>query len=75
MALDTVPLGASPANPLRRLLAAVEPWYNWGTIHIERMEGSTLDRSGREGPVRFVELQWFGIHVAFQIGFTPKREG
>ncbi len=28
---------------LRRVIAAVEPWYNWGIIHIERMQEIRVD--------------------------------
>ena len=73
--MNTLLLGASPANPLCRLLAALEPWYDWGTVHVERMQGMTLERSSGEGPVRYFDLQWLGIHIGFQIGRTPKREG
>lgn len=68
------------SSGLRRVISAVEPWYNWGTIHVERMQEIRVDESGRlhvggEGPVRYFELQWFGIHFAVQIGRTPKPEG
>jgi len=54
---------------------AVEPWYDWGTIHIERMEGTdpATMTPGGEGPVRFVQLQWWGLHLGFQIGCTPQK--
>jgi hypothetical protein len=67
-------------NGLRRIIAAAEPWYNWGEVYVERMQEIRVDDGGRlhvggEGPVRYIELQWFGIHVAIQFGRTPKREG
>ncbi len=49
----------------------MEPWYDWGTIHVERMEETdpaTMTPDG-EGPVRFVQLQWFGLHL----GRTPQK--
>jgi hypothetical protein len=60
-----------------RFLAAIEPWYNWGEIYVERMEGispgaDSFPQATGEGPVRFCELQWLGIHLAVQIGRTPK---
>lgn len=71
--------GAASAAPnlLARIIAAVEPWYDWGEIHIDRMEGTNAEtlNPGGEGPVRFVQLQWFGIHIGFQIGRTPKKWG
>ena len=65
---------------LSRLIAAAEPWYNWGVIHVERMQEIRVDEGSRlhvgaEGPVRYFELQWLGIHFAVQLGRTPKREG
>ena len=72
--MNTVTADVRPSNPLRRVLAAIEPWYDWGTIYIERMEGTTLERSGGEGAVRYFQLQWFGLHFGLQIGRTPKRE-
>lgn len=68
------------SHGLRRIIAAAEPWYNWGEIYVERMEELRVDEGGRlhvggEGPVHYFELQWFGIHFAVQFGRTPKREG
>lgn len=53
----------------------MEPWYDWGTIHVERMEGTNAEtmNPGGEGPVWFVQLQWFGLHIGFQIGRTPQK--
>lgn len=77
MASNTIPAPVCLANRLRRLLAAIEPWYDGGKIHVERMQGMRLGdgghlEAGGEGPVRYVELQWFGIHLAVQFGRTPK---
>lgn len=68
------------SSGLRRFIAATEPWYNWGEVHVERMQEIRVDEGGRlhvggEGPVRFFEIQWFGIHFAVQLGRTPKPEG
>ena len=62
--------------PWQRLIAAIEPWYNWGEIHVERMQGMRLGSDGYhqaigEGPVRYFELQWFGVHLQLQVGRTP----
>ncbi len=53
----------------------MEPWYDWGTIHVERMEGTNAEtmNPGGEGSVRFVQLQWFGLHIGFQISRTPQK--
>lgn len=57
---------------LRRLLALVEPWYNWGKVAVERME--TVDGLySDEGDVRFFEVQWLGLHLGFQLGRTPAK--
>ncbi len=60
---------------IRSALAAIEPWYDWGTIHVERLQELRLVdgniESGGEGPVRYAVLQWFGIHLAVQVGRTP----
>jgi len=56
----------------RTILAAVEPWYDWGKIGVERMESLRPGQAPTDGEVRYVELQWLGIHIAFQIGRTPK---
>lgn len=65
---------------LARIIAAAEPWYDWGEIHVERMQEIRIDEGGRlqtggEGPVRYFQIQWLGIHIGFQIGRTPKPEG
>lgn len=74
MAITTINSG------LRSMIAAAEPWYDWGEIHVERMQEIRVDDGGRlqtggEGPVRYFQVQWFGIHIGFQLGRTPKREG
>lgn len=56
----------------RRVFAAIEPWYDWGKIGVERMESLRPGQTPTDGEVRYLELQWLGIHLAFQIGRTPK---
>lgn len=60
---------------VRHLLAAAEPWYDWGKIGVERMESLRPGQIATDGEVRFFELQWLGMHIAFQVGRTPKRMG
>ena len=72
MAANTLPGDNRPANPMRRLLAALEPWYDWGTINTFRLDARTYAEC-TEGDVYRFELQWFGLHLGFQIGRTPKR--
>jgi hypothetical protein len=60
----------------QRFIAAIEPWYNWGEIYVERMEGmhagsDGFPRSIGEGPVQYFEIQWLGVHLAVQFGRTP----
>jgi hypothetical protein len=64
--MDTLAAGVCPANPVRRLLSAFNPWYNWGSTFIERMEATG------EGPGHFVSLQWLGISCTLFFGRTPK---
>lgn len=84
-ASDTPLVAPTEASAFRRALAGLspivkklelEPWYNWGTIDIERMEGIFLDGehvlAGGEGPVRYLEIQWIGLHFQVQLGRTPK---
>lgn len=59
-------------NMLRRIIAAVEPWYDWGTISITKLDALSEDEIV-EGDVRYVDLQWFGIHLSLQFGRTPRR--
>jgi hypothetical protein len=54
------------------VIDAIEPWYDWGKIGVERMESLRPGKTATDGEVRFIELQWLGIHIAFQIGRTPK---
>jgi hypothetical protein len=68
MATTYLPGASRPANPLRRLITAAEPWYDWGKTFIERMEAAG------EGPGYFVSLQWLGINFTLFFGRTPKLE-
>ncbi|SFO02041.1 hypothetical protein [Sphingomonas sp. OK281] len=56
----------------RTVIDTLEPWYDWGKIGVERMESLRPGKTATDGEVRFFELQWLGIHIAFQIGRTPK---
>jgi len=63
------------AAAARRFFAPVEPWYDWGRINVFRLDSRTEEEC-TEPEVRYVELQWLGLHVGFQIGRTPaKRRG
>lgn len=59
-------------NIIKRAMAAIEPWYNWGSVTVERLDAVSEDH-GNEGDVSFFDLQWFGLHLSFQIGRTPAK--
>ncbi len=59
-------------NVVKRALSAIEPWYNWGSVTVERLDAVSEDH-GNEGDVSFFDLQWFGLHLSFQIGRTPAK--
>ncbi len=63
---------ASIGAAARGILAPIEPWYDWGKIGVERMESLRPGQTPTDGEVRYLELQWLGIHLAFQIGRTPE---
>jgi hypothetical protein len=68
--MHTLPAAAVSANPVRRALAAMEPWYDWGRTNILAVKDDA------EGDGRFFSLDWFGLHVTIFYGRTPaKREG
>jgi hypothetical protein len=60
------------AGALRRFVKAIEPWYDWGLYHVERMDGARCDSASGVGTVRYFEIQWLGVHLHVQIGRTPK---
>lgn len=65
------------ASAARRFITAIEPWYMWGQIGVERLqelraEDGSWIQSGGEGEVRYFEIQWLGIHLQIQLGRTPK---
>ena len=60
------------ARAMKRALSAIEPWYNWGSVTVERLDAVSEDH-GNEGDVSFFDLQWFGLHLSFQIGRTPAK--
>ena len=64
---------ANNGGMLRRFIKAIEPWYDWGTTTVFRLNTpEPLD--AEEGPARYFELQWLGLHLSITIGRTPKRE-
>jgi hypothetical protein len=67
--METVLSGARPANPLRRVLAALEPWYDFDPGGIDSVKDDVA------GDGRFFSIDWFGLHLTVFDGRTPKREG
>jgi hypothetical protein len=59
---------ANNGGLIRRFIKAVEPWYDWGTTYIERIEAPG------EGPGRFFTIQWLGLSLTVFYGRTPKRD-
>jgi len=58
---------------LRRLvtsiLAAVEPWYDFGRACIDSVQHDV------SGDGRFFSIDWLGLHLTVFYGRTPKQEG
>ena len=57
----------------KRIMAALVPYCDWGTTLVENMDART-ESELVDGPVRFFDLQWLGLHVAFQFGCASTRE-
>lgn len=64
----------SPRAAASRVLRAITPWYDWGTVNVSNMDAATA-ADEVHGDVRYFDLQWFGIHLGFQSGRTPRRTG
>ncbi|MFV1919168.1 hypothetical protein VPH46_07020 [Sphingomonas sp. MJ1 (PH-R8)] len=59
---------------VRRHVPWLEPWYDWGTSNVFRLDTREMDFSDEsEGPAKFFELQWLGISLALQVGRTPRK--
>lgn len=59
---------------LRRVIAAIEPWYDWGIYEVSRLDAHEPDFSDESyGQVRFCQLQWLGVHFLIQVGRTPPK--
>ena len=59
---------------LKRLLKAIEPWYDWGARSVFRLDHHERDFSDEsEGNAFRFEIQWLGAHLAFEIGRTPRK--
>lgn len=59
---------------LQRIMSAVEPWYDWRWRNIFRLSAQEMDFSDEsEGKAFRFDLQWLGVHLAFEIGRTPRK--
>lgn len=65
---------ASLGSLIKRGLAKIEPWYGWGQRDIFRIDFHELDFSDEsEGKAFKFEIQWLGVHFAFELGRTPPK--
>ena len=63
---------ASPRAAASRLLRAIEPWYDWGTTTIFRLDAHCPNFSDESAGDRWLfEIQWFGAHLGITIGRAP----
>ena len=59
---------------LRRLLSAIEPWYDWGTINTWRLDARTLEEAdASEFMIPKFELQWLGMALELRFGRMPRK--
>ena len=58
---------AAAAKRIAARFPTLEPWYDWGIMHCEAMDDSTLYER------RYFELEWFGLAVSFQIGLIRRE--
>lgn len=59
---------------MTKFLKAIEPWYAWGQHEILRIDQHESDFADEStGNVFRFEIQWFGIHFAFELGRTPHK--
>lgn len=57
---------------LREMLATFQPWYDFGQREVFRLDMHCEDFADESlGKVWFAEIQWLGLHLAFEIGRTP----
>jgi hypothetical protein len=69
-----VPTKADVFAAIKRGLRKIEPWYNWYRSDIFRLDAHERDFSDEsEGKAFCLEIQWLGIHVAFELGRTPPK--
>ena len=63
-----------PLAVLRKVIARLEPWYDWGQTNVWRLDQVERDFSDEsESTVRFIHLQWLGISFELRFGRTPPK--
>lgn len=50
---------------VRQIIAAIEPWYDWGVAGIDRVDGLN------SGDGRWFSIDFLGLHVTVLFGRTP----
>ncbi|MYL97227.1 hypothetical protein GR702_05505 [Novosphingobium sp. FGD1] len=59
---------------LKRLFDALVPSCDWRTANVFRLDAHDPEFADEsEGNVGRIELQWLGLHLAFEIGHTPPK--
>jgi hypothetical protein len=59
---------------IRTRVPWLEPWYDWSRVNTWRLDQVEHDFSDEaEGEVWLIELQWFGLHFAIQLGRQPRK--
>lgn len=59
---------------LSRFIKSIEPWHDWGRREISRLDMHCRDFADESyGKVWFFEIRWLGLHLAFEIGPTPRK--
>jgi hypothetical protein len=67
-------LAAERPPLLQRLLLAIEPWYDWGTINTWRLDARTLEEAdASEFMIPRFELQWLGFALELRFGRMPRN--
>lgn len=62
------------SSALERIFHAVVPYYDWRPANVFRLDACAPDFADEsEGNVGRFELQWLGLHLAFEIGRTPPK--
>lgn len=55
-------------NRLRKILAAIEPWYQWGKCSCVSL------RDERDFDGRFLILEWLNFQINIQVGRAPANK-